>query len=69
MIEVFKPIGSSLGQFLEVDMPFVDLGSRRVEKILVSVDLIKGLSYFIELHKGSIQTCASTKLLGGSFQM
>jgi hypothetical protein len=51
--EVFKDIGNSLSLFYEVDCSFQDNGNMGMTKVLLGLELSKGLENFIINEKGS----------------
>jgi hypothetical protein len=53
MVKCFGKIGNTLGTYLDIDMSFISLGRMSMERILVSLNLRKGLSEDLELSWGN----------------
>jgi hypothetical protein len=49
-LEAFKAMGDALGKFLHVDLTQMSGQDRRIGKILVEIDLQKGLPEFLEIE-------------------
>jgi hypothetical protein len=49
-LEAFKAMGDALGKFLHVDVTLLSGQDRRIGKIMVEIDLQKGLPEFLEIE-------------------
>ena len=56
-LDFFKLVGNSLGSFLEDDLSFLQTGVCCLGKILVLLDISKGLVVDLMISKGNLSIC------------